>query len=229
MTTMEPVVLSLGGSVLIKDEGDTGYLRKLAKILIGVSANHKLYVVTGGGRIARYYINVARELGADESFLDEMGIEVTRLNARLLIVALGDHAVHVPPENYDAALNAGRTHSIVVMGGVSAGITTDAVSALLAERVKAKRLVNATSVDAAYTADPKVDPSAQRIPKMTHKELISLVSGTPSGAGPSTVFDPVGARVLERSKISLSIVDGRDLPNLLDALEGKRFKGTVVE
>ena len=226
---MEPVVLSLGGSVLIKDDGDTSYLRKLAKILIGASAKYKLYVVTGGGRIARYYIKVARELGADESFLDEMGIDVTRLNARLMIVALGDKAYHVPPKDYDEALRAGKTHSIVVMGGVSPGITTDAVSALLAERVKAKRLVNATSVDSAYTADPAINSSAQRIPKMTHKELVALVSGTPSGAGPSTVFDPVGARVLERSKISLSIVDGRDLPNLMDALEGKKFKGTVVE
>lgn len=226
---MEPVVLSLGGSVLIEDEGDTSYLRKLAKILIGVSANCKLYIVTGGGKTARYYINVGRELGADESFLDEMGIEVTRLNARLVIVALGDRAYHVPPKNYDEALHAGRTHSIVVMGGVSPGITTDAVSALLAERVRAKRLINATSVDGAYTSDPAKDPEAVKIPKMTHKELVALVSATPSGAGPNTVFDPVGARILERSKISLAIVAGRDLANLRDALEGRRFKGTIVE
>ena len=212
----------------MRDEGDTSYIRKLAKILIGVSARHKLYVVTGGGRIARYYIKVGRDLGADESFLDELGIEVTRLNARLLITALGDHSVHAPPKNYDEALHAGRTHSIVVMGGVSPGITTDAVSALLAERVKAKRLVNATSVDGAYTSDPKKDPEAKRIPAMSHTELISLV-GHSTGAGPNNIFDPVGARVLQRSKISLSIVDGNDMVNLRDALEGKKFKGTLVQ
>ncbi|MGQ9586801.1 MAG: UMP kinase [Thermoplasmata archaeon] len=225
---MEPVVVSLGGSVLIREEGDTAYLRKLAKILIGLSSSHKLFVVTGGGRIARYYIAAGRDLGADENFLDELGIEVTRLNARLLITALGDRACHVPPRNYDEALQAGRTHSIVVMGGVSPGITTDAVAALLAERVKAKRLVNATSVDGAYSADPKKDPGATRISKMTHKELIALVGSTPAGAGPSVVFDPVGAKVLERSKISLAIVEGRDLANLRDAIEGRAFKGTTV-
>ncbi len=225
---MEPVVLSLGGSVLVRDENDTSYLRKLAKILIGVSATHKLYVVVGGGKIARYYINEGRALGADESFLDEMGIEVTRLNARLLIVALGDHACHKPPKDYDEALHAGATHSIVVMGGVSPGITTDAVSALLAERVKAKRLVNATNVDGAYTADPAKDPEATRIAKLTHKELIDLVSSTAPGAGPNVVFDPVGARIIERSKISLAIVAGRDLPNLFEALQGNKFKGTAV-
>jgi uridylate kinase len=114
------------------------------------------------------------------------------------------------------------------MGGVSPGITTDAVSALLAERAKAKRLVNATSVDGAYTADPKKDPNAKRIPRMSHQELVSLVSSSPAGAGPSIVFDPVGAKILERSKIVLSIVDGRDLVNLRDAIEGREFKGTKV-
>jgi len=213
---------------MIRDEGDTAYLRKLAKILIGLSSSYKLFIVTGGGKVARYYIRAGRELGADESLLDEMGIDVTRLNARLLITALGDRAVHVPPKDYDEALHAAKTSSIVVMGGVSPGITTDAVSALLAERVKAKRVVNATSVDGAYTADPKTDPNARMIPRMKHKDLVALVSGTHSGAGPNIVFDPVGAKVLERSRIALSIVDGTDLSNLRDAIEGKKFKGTLV-
>lgn len=225
---MEPVVLSLGGSILVAQEPDTSYIRKLAKILIGISSKRKLYVVTGGGRIARYYISAGRDLGADESFLDEMGIEVTRLNARLLITALGDRANHSPPKNYDEAVQSGRTHSIVVMGGVSPGITTDAVSALLAERVRAAILVNATSVDGAYTSDPKKDPSAQRIPKMTHADLVKLV-GTSAGAGPHHVFDSVGASVLARSKIPLAIVDGTNLSNLRDALEGKSFDGTLVQ
>ena len=225
---MEPVVLSLGGSVLIKDQDDAKYIKELAKVLIEVSATRKLYVVTGGGRIARFYIGAGRELGADETSLDEMGIEVTRLNARLLMIALGDHGTHIPPESYDEAVNAAKTHSIVVMGGVSPGITTDAVSALLAERAKAKLLVNATSVDGAYTADPKKDLTARRIPKMTHKELNSLVGVCPPGAGPNIVFDPTGAKIIERSKITLAIVDGRDLQNLKSALEGKQFKGTSV-
>lgn len=230
MTTVESVVLSLGGSVLIKDEKpDTAYIRALSKILIDLSSKRKLYVVTGGGKTARNYIAAGRDLGADESYLDEMGIEVTRLNARLMIIALGERAFHTPPANYDEALLAARNHSIVVMGGVSPGITTDAVSAMLAERAKAKLVVNATSVDGAYTEDPKKNPQAKMIPRMSHSELVALVSVTPPGAGPSTVFDPVGARVLERAKIVLSIVDGRDLENLRGAIEGKAFKGTLVK
>lgn len=214
---------------MVRDEGDISYIRKIAKILIGVSSRQKLYVVTGGGKTARQYIRAGRDLGADESYLDELGIEVTRLNARLLIIALGHHANHSPAKTYEEAVQAGKSHSIVVMGGVSPGITTDAVSALLAERVKARRLVNATSTDGVYTADPKKDPSAEKIPKMTYKELVALIGPSPAAAGPNNVFDAVGAKVLERSKISLAVVHGDDLPNLRDALEGKKFKGTLVE
>ena len=52
---------------------------------------------------------------------------------------------------------------IVVMGGVAVGQTTDAVAALLAEYVRADRLIVATSVDGVYTADPEKDPDAKKL------------------------------------------------------------------
>jgi uridylate kinase len=132
------------------------------------------------------------------------------------------------PVDYDEAAREGKGHGIVVMGGVSPGITTDAVSAFLAKKVGAKLLVNATSVDGAYTADPKKDPKARKIPRMTHAELLKLVGTDPLGAGPNVVFDPTGAKVLADQRISLAVVDGRDLTNLRDALEGNAFIGTIV-
>lgn len=225
---MDVVVLSLGGSVLVRDEDPSAYLEELAKTLVGASSRAKVYVVAGGGRIARFYIRAGRALGASEEYLDLMGIDATRLNARLVIAALKGHACPEPPKDYDEAVRAGASHSIVVMGGVTPGVTTDAVSARLAERVGATRLVNATSVDGAYTADPKKDVCAKRIPRMSHEELVKLVSGTAKGAGPTTVFDPVGADVLMRARIQLVIVDGRSMKNLGLALEGKECVGTVV-
>lgn len=225
---MDVVVLSLGGSVLVKDEDPSAYLEELAKTLVDVSSRAKVYVVAGGGRIARFYIRAGRALGASEQYLDLMGIDATRLNARLVIAALKGHACPEPPKDYDEAVRAGASYPIVVMGGVTPGVTTDAVSARLAERVRATRLVNATSVDGAYTADPKKDVCAKRIPRMSHEELVKLVSGTAKGAGPTTVFDPVGADVLMRARIRLVIVDGRSMKNLGLALEGKECVGTVV-
>lgn len=225
---MDVVVLSLGGSVLVKDEDPSAYLSELSQALLEVSSRCKLYVVTGGGRIARFYIGAGRALGASEQSLDLMGIDATRLNARLVITALAGRACPEPPRDYEEAARAGAAYPVVVMGGVTPGVTTDAVSARLAHRVGATRLVNATSVDGAYTADPKKDVCAKRIPRMTHEELLKLVSGTAKGAGPTTVFDPVGAEELVRSRIPLTIVDGRSIKNLKLALEGGDCVGTVV-
>ncbi|UCE80873.1 MAG: UMP kinase [Methanobacteriota archaeon] len=229
MTTMDSVVLSLGGSVLVRDEDNSLYLRDLAKMLVDASSATRIFVVTGGGRIARFYIREGRALGVPESYLDEMGIEVTRLNARLLIAALGEHANHIPPKDYKGAVLAAKHSKIVVMGGVSPGITTDAVASMLAERVGASRLVNATSVDAVYTTDPVADPTARKISNMSHAELLEIVSGTPSKAGPNVVFDATGASVLARANIPLSVVDGRDVQNVRAAIEGDAFEGTLIE
>lgn len=225
---MDTVVLSLGGSILVREEDNSRYIQELAEMLVDLSKSVRLFVVTGGGRIARYYIREGRALGASESFLDEMGIEVTRLNARLLIAALGEHANHIAPKDYKDAVLAAKHNRIVVMGGVSPGITTDAVSSLLAERVRANRLVNATSVDGVYTADPAKEPSAERIAQLSHAELLGLVGIDSPKAGPNLVFDAAGASALARAKIPLMVVDGRDLKNLRLAIEGKAFDGTTV-
>ncbi len=226
---MEPVVISLGGSVLVRDENDADYVRGIAQLLLDISSRRKVFVVTGGGRIARYYIGVGRALGAAEERLDEMGIEITRLNAMLLITALEGRACPSPPPDYESAVRAAEEHDIVVMGGVAPGITTDAVSAMLAERAGARLLVNATSVDGAYTSDPAKDPGAKRIPRMSREELVQLVKPCPSGAGPSIVFDPVGAEVVRRVGMRLAIVQGRDLVNLRAAIMGEEFDGTIVD
>src|SRR5947208_12581328 len=85
---MEKVVVSLGGSVLVPGDDDGRYLRDLAALLREVSGRVKLFVVTGGGRIARYYIETRRGRGIGERTLDEFGIAVTRRNGRLPAAAL---------------------------------------------------------------------------------------------------------------------------------------------
>jgi uridylate kinase len=225
---MDTVVVSVGGSILIQDKDDITFIRKLAKVLIGKTTNHKLYVVTGGGRVAREYIRIGRELGASETYLDEIGIEVTRLNARLLITALGDNAYHVPAKTIDEALHAGKTHQIVVMGGLHPGFTTDAVSAMIAERVNAARLVNATSVAGVFTSDPNKDPRAKMLKKMTFDELIKIVDKSEHAAGPNVVFDPLAAKIVKRSGIRTLVCDGRNLHVLMSAIENKDFIGTTI-
>ena len=70
----------------------------------------------GGGKTAREYIGYARRLGADESYLDDIGISCSRLNAMLMIAALGENAAPVVAVDFDEALQLGRNYDFVVMG-----------------------------------------------------------------------------------------------------------------
>jgi uridylate kinase len=224
---MKKLVISLGGSILIpKLEGHT--IREYLPELRAIAQKHRLFVVVGGGGEARRYITVARELGVDEGTSDEIGILITRLNATLLIAALGDDAYPKVAESHAEAKKFAESGKIVVMGGITPGQTTDAVAAVLAERVGASVFINATSVDGIYTADPKKDKNAKRFDKMTAKELLEIVGGTALGAGSNNVLDIVSARVVERSHIPLVVLDGRDPKNLSRAILTGKYKGTVV-
>jgi len=220
---MSKIALSVGGSVL----DDPDYIRRLASVLKKTSEKNKLYIVAGGGTTARKYIDACRKFGADESFLDDVGIDATRLNAKILIAALGS-AYPKPAKDFDEAIVAGESFPMVVMGGTHPGHTTDAVTAMLAERIKADKLIIATNVDYVYTADPKKHRNARALKKLTADELIKITSVTSSRAGSKSVIDPLGAKIIARSKIKAFVVNGKNLNALKNALENKRFVGSVI-
>lgn len=110
------IVVSVGGSVLARALSPEKF-KSYAAVLKEISKKNTVLIVTGGGQAARDYIKAARELGADEATCDLIGIELTRLNARLLIAALGEAAYHEPPLEYTQAKNASLGGRIVVMGG----------------------------------------------------------------------------------------------------------------
>ena len=73
------IVLKLSGRVFSMD--NTKLLKDYAHFLVKISKYCQPVVVAGGGKIERHYISHARLSGADESPLDELGIEISRLNA----------------------------------------------------------------------------------------------------------------------------------------------------
>ena len=79
-------VISYGGSILAPENIDTSFIKKVAKILS--EKREKIFIVVGGGAVARNYIARARELNVNESLLDEIGILATRINGYLLLCAL---------------------------------------------------------------------------------------------------------------------------------------------
>lgn len=221
-------VISIGGSVLAPDlDADRvrGYADMLAEF---ADEGHELGVVVGGGATAREYIQTARELGANEVALDEMGIAVTRLNARLLIAALDEVAIPTPAETFEEALTAVRRQEIAVMGGTVAGHTTDAVGTALAEAINADKLVFATSVPGVYSADPDSDPTAEQFDELTPTELIEVVSKLDVTAGSNAPVDLLAAKLLQRAHVDAIVLDGTDPNRVASALRGSEVSGTTI-
>lgn len=222
------VVVKIGGLVFssgLRAETISSYAEVLARLH---DQGHRLVVVAGGGEEARKYIEAARELGASEFACDILGIEVSRLNARLLSAALRDRAYPDPPETIQELQIAFQSRRIIVIGGMTPGQSTNAVAALAAEAVGADLLVNATNVEGVYTSDPKKDPTAKKMDEVETEELLRLVLGDKMGAGSYELFDPVAIKIVERSKILTKIIDGRIPGNIEKAVRGEPI-GTLLK
>lgn len=223
------VVVSVGGSVLVPDLDSSRVEAYAAVVEELVQSGHEVAAVVGGGAVARDYIRAARALGANEIELDQMGIAVTRLNARLLRTAVDtDLVAPTIPADYEDAGEALHRGDVPVMGGVTPAQTTDAVAAALAEYVDADLLVYATSVAGVYTADPEEDDDAERREELSAGELVDAISEMEMNAGASAPVDLLAAKVIQRGELKTFVLDGSDAERVRRAVEDEAFEGTRV-
>ncbi len=221
------IVLKLGGHNLTEKltfEALTPYLSVIKTL---AKQGHRIAAVTGGGRIAREYIEVARKFKADESFSDELGIDVARLNAKLLIAGLGDLAWQRVPTTLEELAVGFQSGKIVVMGGLTPGQSTSAVSALVAERVGADILLIATNVDGVYSADPRKNKKVQKLDKVSTRDLYRIISKGGTRAGEYELLDLVTLSILQRSKVKTIILNGSNPQNIVKAVGGAKI-GTMI-
>ena len=111
-------------------------LTEYVKVLKELFGENRLVIVAGGGATARTYIQAARDMDVSESLCDQIGILVSRLNARLLVDGLGDCAFPEIPVNVDELRHYFASGKIVVMGGLTPGHSTNAVAAIAGRRLE---------------------------------------------------------------------------------------------
>ena len=202
-------------------------LKDYARFLVKLSKTHQPIIVAGGGKIARHFISHARSSGADESSLDELGIEISRLNAKLLIYALKDKAYPHPPTSLKEAKNAVDSGLIVVAGGLHPGQSTNGTAALIAEKVKAVQFLNATDVKGIYDSDPNKSKKAKLFKTIELKKLRGMLVKEDSVAGGYDLMDIVALKIIERSKIKTRVIQS-DIKTLEKAVKGLAVGTEIV-
>ena len=224
------VVISIGGSIIVPDDVDYNFLIRLKKVIYKISKKYKIVIVTGGGKTARKYIGALRRKGASEYVQDVIGIECTRLNARLVSNFLGIN--REIPKTIEETVLAISSFRVVVCGGlgkgkkIGTGKTSDGTCAEIAEHIGAHLFINMTNVNGLYSKDPKKHKDAKFIPSISYKDFNKIMSKVKEKPGEHFILDSYAARIITRKKIKTIILKG--VKNLQGAIEGKRFVGTVI-
>lgn len=216
------VTIKLGGSIAFPDGPDLGLVEDFSRKVKKLAKAIDVAVVVGAGSISRTYTRKLRPK-MNEAFLDELGIELARLNAKIIAKALGGKYVQTLRE----AMETVEEHLIPVMGGLTPGQSTDAVAAVVAEYLEADALLVLTNVDGIYDKDPLKHPDAARLGKMGFRELQRICESLEYSASDYPVFDFVAAKIVSRSKIRTVVCNGRKIRDFKDVLAGKL--GTVIE
>lgn len=220
------IVIKLSGS-LFNFETDFKLVNDYVDLIKKIYEVYQPVIITGGGKIARFYINLSRSLGCDESGLDLIGIQVSHINAKLLISGLGDLCFPLSPKDLDEISTAILTNKIIVTGGLYPGQSTNATSALIAEKIKAKIFYNATDVEGIFNFDPRINPEAKMFESIGVRECINILKIENSMAGTYDLMDLISLKVIERSRLK-TIVFKSTIENLTKVILENKKIGTEI-
>ncbi|MCD8088937.1 MAG: UMP kinase [Oscillospiraceae bacterium] len=229
------ILLKLSGEALAGSAGrglDFDVIRQVCQAVkrcteMGVQVG----IVTGGGN---YWRGVKDGGGRMErSRADQMGMLATVMNSLAMAEAL--EQVDVPvrvqtmidmphiaePYCYGRAMHHIEKGRVVIFGGGSGNpyFSTDSAAALKAAELGADILLMAKNIDGVYTADPKVDPSAQRLDSITYRRILEEHL---------TVIDSTAACLLQDNAIPTMIFALNPPENIVQVVCGERI-GTIVE
>ena len=222
-------VLSVGGSLIVPASGiDAVFLKNFRRfVLTRFDAGDRLIIVAGGGMTARQYVKAAAAVEkVPEDDQDWLGIHATRLNAHLVRTILRDLA---HPEIITNPTKPLPTKAkVLVAGGYRPGWSTDYVAVLLAEKYKAKTVINLSNIDYVYTRDPRVFADAQVIKNINWDDFRQIV-GNEWKPGLNAPFDPVASKLAQKLSLRVAILNGHKLANVQNFLAGKPFRGTIIK
>ncbi len=229
-------VVKIGGGSIV-DKG-RAVLYPVIDALGEILATEKLILGTGGGLRSRHVFSIGLDLGLSTGVLAQLAIADALGNAHILGTLLAPHGVvAIPPEIFGHLLplfmrsapgvifNGDPPYSLWEHPPAIGRIPphrTDAGCYLVAECFGSKTLTLVKDVDGLYTADPKLDSSAEFIPEISSSELRARELAT-------LPFDEVMIDLLDRSRLMkrFQVINGNKPELLARAIAGEHV-GTIV-
>lgn len=224
---MKTFIISLGGSVIIPDQINIGFLKKFRQLILSfVKKGHRFVLVAGGGRINREYNKAAKQFGKVKAKdLDWLGIAATKMNAELIRVIFSDYAYEKVILNPTVKIKTNK--KIIVGSGWQPGCSSDKDTVLLAKQFMAKVVINLFDKDYVYDKDPDKFKDAKPLKQIKWNDYLKII-GHKWQPRLSTPFDPEASKLAWKSGIKVIILKGTNLKNLADYLAGRKYKGTVI-
>jgi len=221
------IVLSLGGSLIIPDEIDVGFLRDFKRIINKNTKKHKFIIVTGGGSIARKYISALKNVGINEKLQSMIGISSTRTNARFMLYFFNQDQTLGIPQKMKTVENYIKNSDVVFCGALEykPNQTSDATAAQIALHFKTI-FINLTNVPGLHDKNPLKHKDAKFIPEITFENFYKMIPKKYS-PGQHFVLDQTASQIIKKHKITTYIL-GKDLKQLDNLLNNRKFRGTII-
>jgi uridylate kinase len=228
MKEKETIIISLGGAIIVPDQVDVSFLKKFIEtIKLYADNGYRFVIITGGGRLCRNYNEIASQLtNTSKDDLDWLGIATTRLNAELVRVAFGEYAyknIIMDPDNIPL-----NDKPIILGGGWKPGNSSDLAAVHCAIGTSAKKVINLSNIDFVYEKDPREFPDAKHVISSNWQDFRALLPKEWQ-PGLSSPFDPIAALKAEEFKLEVVIMNGKNIDNLKNYLDGKDFVGTTIK
>jgi molybdenum storage protein len=180
-------VVKIGGQSIM-DRGRSAVMPLIDEIVANLP-RHKMILGTGAGTRARHIYSLAIDLGLPVGVLTVLGTQVAWQNAQMLQYLLAKHGIaFLEPESFPSLPHYLMERGAVICQGMPPyklweenpevgripPQRTDTGCYLIAEVFGARKMIYVKDEDGLYTADPKKDPAARHIPRISLQELLAL-------------------------------------------------------
>jgi uridylate kinase len=222
------ISLSLGGSLLTGKTNEPYVKLSPEKYRIYADTlkelhgqGHEIIVVCGGGKPARHFIEISKQLGGSRDVQDLLGVKASHVNALLMMSALGEYADQARIYQRASDLKHAQRGRILVGGGYRPGSSTDYRAVIFAEKMGADLIINATDVPGVYDKNPRKHSDAVKLEELTYDRLEEIIKeSTRQAPGEYGLFDLKAARLAKKTRIPVVFIDGTDPEEIKRAVEG---------